>query len=182
MQGVVQDASEPSGVYGLTSRYGSVRPAEHGSLLVTGGHITSVLLTLLFFPLRRAHPTKSLHLPSASVALRLASQRKVRTSDSSLWRCSEGPICECKKALTALLCPAKFLRVTGGVSLNHFLPFLRSSPILVRSDNFTLVAYINLQGGTHFPRLHKLTCSIIMWISLWVSQVQGKINRGTGLL
>lgn len=106
-----------------------------------------------------------------------------RTSYGSgrLGRCSEGPICECKKALTALLCPAKFLGVTSGVSLNHFLPFLRGSPILVRSDNFTLVAYINLQGGPHFPRLHKLTRSIIIWscVCLWVTQVRG---RGTGLL
>lgn len=50
MQGVVQDASEPSGVYGLTSRYGSVRPAENGNLLVAGGHITSVPPTSPFFP------------------------------------------------------------------------------------------------------------------------------------
>lgn len=135
-----------------------------------GGHITSVPQTSPFFsPLRRASLTKPLHLPSASVELGLVSQRKVRTSDSSLGRCSEGPICECKKALTALLRPAKFLGVTDGVSLNHFLPFLRGSPILVRSDNFTSVAYISLQGGTHFPRLHKLARSIIMGSSVHLS-------------
>ena len=39
------------------------------------------------------------------------------------------------------------------LSVQHFLPQLRGQNVLIRSDNTTVVQYINKQGGTRSPRL-----------------------------
>ena len=38
-------------------------------------------------------------------------------------------------------------------SVQHFLPQLKGQNVLIRSDNITVVQYVNKQGGTRSPRL-----------------------------
>ena len=42
------------------------------------------------------------------------------------------------------------------LSLHHFLPLVRHRTVLIRTDNITVAAYINKQGGTHSTRLNTL--------------------------
>lgn len=41
-------------------------------------------------------------------------------------------------------------------ALEHFLPRLRGHHVLVRTDNSTIMAHFNRQGGLRSPRLHIL--------------------------
>ena len=40
------------------------------------------------------------------------------------------------------------------LALKHFLPFLKGQHVLVRTDNTTVVAYVNRQGGLRSCHLH----------------------------
>lgn len=48
------------------------------------------------------------------------------------------------------------------LSLKHFLPSLQGHHVLVRMDNTTAVAYINLQGGLRSHRLYMLARKVIL--------------------
>ena len=48
-------------------------------------------------------------------------------------------------------------------SLQSFLPLLRRRTVLVRTDNVTVTAYINKQGGTHSTRLNALASQLLKW-------------------
>ena len=72
-------------------------------------------------------------------------------------------------------------------ALKHFLCFLQGRHVLVKTDNTTVVAYINRQGGTRSLKLHKLAREIITWsstrlLSLRATHVPGVLNRGADLL
>ncbi|XP_074467365.1 uncharacterized protein LOC141752970 [Sebastes fasciatus] len=72
-------------------------------------------------------------------------------------------------------------------ALKHFLQFLQGRHVLVKTDNTTVVAYINRQGGTRSLQLHRLARKIIMWsssrlMSLRATHVPGVLNRGADLL
>jgi len=73
------------------------------------------------------------------------------------------------------------------LALRHFLPFLQGYHILVRTDNTTVVAYINRQAhtrGTHSLQLHRLAHRLLMWSDphhLSV-RVPGILNTGVELL
>ena len=47
-------------------------------------------------------------------------------------------------------------------TVNHFLPLLKNKQVLIRSDNTTVVQYINKQGGTHSLQLCKKTWDLWM--------------------
>ena len=47
------------------------------------------------------------------------------------------------------------------LSLRSFLPLLRRRTVLIRTDNVTVAAYINKQGGTHSTRLNALAA--LLW-------------------
>ncbi|XP_071477298.1 uncharacterized protein [Diadema antillarum] len=49
------------------------------------------------------------------------------------------------------------------LSLHHFLPLLQNQTVLIRTDNVTVAAYINKQGGTHSPRLNALAATLWRW-------------------
>ena len=49
------------------------------------------------------------------------------------------------------------------LSLQSFLPFLRHQSVLIRTDNVTVAAYINRQGGTHSVRLNSLAAQLWNW-------------------
>ena len=49
------------------------------------------------------------------------------------------------------------------LSLQSFLPCLRRQAVLIRTDNITVAAYINKQGGTHSTRLNALAAQLWTW-------------------
>jgi len=49
------------------------------------------------------------------------------------------------------------------LSLQAFLPYLRHQAVLIRTDNVTVAAYINRQGGTHSVRLNALATQLWEW-------------------
>lgn len=69
-------------------------------------------------------------------------------------------------------------------ALKFFLQFLQGYHVLVRTDNSTVVACINRQGGTCSLQLQRLAQGIIMWRStcLFGLHVPGVLNRRSDLL
>ena len=68
-------------------------------------------------------------------------------------------------------------------ALMHFLPFLRGHHVLVRTDNTSVVAYVNRQGGVRSKQLCALTERLLVWAqhslrSLRASHVPGHLNEG----
>ena len=49
------------------------------------------------------------------------------------------------------------------LALLHFLQYLEGRHVLVRSDNTTVVAYINNQGGLRSLHLHEMTRELLVW-------------------
>ena len=49
------------------------------------------------------------------------------------------------------------------LSLQSFLPYLRRQAVLIRTDNVTVAAYINKQGGTHSRRLNTIALELWEW-------------------
>ena len=49
------------------------------------------------------------------------------------------------------------------LSLQSFLPHIRHRSVLIRTDNVTVAAYINRQGGTHSVRLNTLAAQLWAW-------------------
>ncbi len=73
------------------------------------------------------------------------------------------------------------------LALRHFLQFLQGRHVLMKTDNSTVVACINHQGGTRSLQLHRLARNIIMWnnprlLSLHATHAPGVLNRGADLL
>lgn len=73
------------------------------------------------------------------------------------------------------------------LALKHFLPFLEGFHVLVRTDNTTVVAYVNRQGGTRSLQLHNLARKLLVWgaahfSSLRATHVPGVLNVGADLL
>ena len=73
------------------------------------------------------------------------------------------------------------------LALRHFLPVLRGHHVLVRTDNTTVVAYVNKQGGLRSLHMHTLAHRLILWsstrlLSLKATHVPGVLNLGADLL
>jgi hypothetical protein len=67
------------------------------------------------------------------------------------------------------------------LTVNHFLSQIKNQAVLIRSDNTTVVQYINTQGGTKSPQLCYLTWDL--WnlviqnnIHLQAAHIAGKMN------
>ncbi len=72
-------------------------------------------------------------------------------------------------------------------SLRTFMPDLRGHHNLVRSDNMTVVSYINHQGGLSLRHLFILAGRLLRWAqlnlhSLRAAHVLGKLNLGADML
>ncbi|KAI2646865.1 ORF V: Enzymatic polyprotein [Labeo rohita] len=72
-------------------------------------------------------------------------------------------------------------------ALKHFLPDLRDRHVLVRTDNTSVVSYINHQGGLRLRPLYKLAHQILVWsqgklLSLRAVYVPGHLNLGADIL
>ncbi|XP_066524828.1 uncharacterized protein [Hoplias malabaricus] len=73
------------------------------------------------------------------------------------------------------------------LALKHFLPVLCGQHVLVRTDNTTVVSYINRQGGTRSLPLLKLSQTLLLWsslhlLSLRATHIPGHLNLGADLL
>ncbi|XP_062386517.1 uncharacterized protein LOC134075064 [Sardina pilchardus] len=117
--------------------------------------------------------------------------RKVITTDASLrgW----GAICEDRTVRGEWSLSQSSLHInhlellTVFLALKHFLPALQGHHVLVRTDNSTVVSYINRQGGTHSLPLLKLSRSLLLWSqehlqSVRATHVPGSLNQGADLL
>lgn len=49
------------------------------------------------------------------------------------------------------------------LGLGHFCPLLTGHHVLVRTDNMTVVAYINNQDGLRSRQLHSLAKRLLLW-------------------
>ena len=49
------------------------------------------------------------------------------------------------------------------LSLHSFLPLVHHQSVLIRTDNITVAAYINRQGGTHSTQLNTLAAQLWTW-------------------
>ncbi len=72
-------------------------------------------------------------------------------------------------------------------ALKYFLPDLRDHHVLVRTDNTSVVAYINHQGGLRSRPLYRLAHQILVWAhgrlrSLRVVYIPGHLNMGADVL
>ncbi len=73
------------------------------------------------------------------------------------------------------------------LALKNFLTDLRGHHVLVRSDNTSVVSYINHQGGLRSRPLCKLACQILLWsqrklLSLRATCIPGAHNIGADIL
>ncbi len=73
------------------------------------------------------------------------------------------------------------------LALKNFLTDLRGHHVLVRSDNTSVVSYINHQGGLRSRPLCKLACQILLWsqrklLSLRATYIPGVHNIGADIL
>lgn len=73
------------------------------------------------------------------------------------------------------------------LALQHFLPYLKRQHVLVRSDNTTVVAYVNHQGGLRSRLLHEMARELLLWahthlMSLRAAHVPGILNRAADML
>ncbi len=72
-------------------------------------------------------------------------------------------------------------------ALKHFLPDLGGHHVLVRTDNTSVVSYINHQGGLHSHPLYRLARQILLWaqgklLSLRAVYIPGYLNQGADIL
>ena len=52
------------------------------------------------------------------------------------------------------------------LALQQFQETVQNKSVMVATDNTTVVAYINKQGGTHSPALNQLTMELYSWLNL----------------
>ncbi|XP_053195327.1 LOW QUALITY PROTEIN: uncharacterized protein LOC128379724 [Scomber japonicus] len=72
-------------------------------------------------------------------------------------------------------------------ALVYFLPAIRGKYVLVRTDNSTVVAYVNRQGGLRSGSLHNLAHKLLLWahaqgVSLKAIYLPGAVNMAADLL
>uniref|UniRef100_A0AAV2KJJ1 Reverse transcriptase domain-containing protein n=1 Tax=Knipowitschia caucasica TaxID=637954 RepID=A0AAV2KJJ1_KNICA len=64
--------------------------------------------------------------------------------------------------------------------LLHFAPQLQGRHVMVRSDNTTVVSYLNRQGGTRSPALHRMATVTLLWAALHLLSLRARTSRGSG--
>ncbi|XP_013874757.1 uncharacterized protein LOC106525168 [Austrofundulus limnaeus] len=73
------------------------------------------------------------------------------------------------------------------LALKQFCPVLQNQHVLIRTDNTTVVSYINRQGGTRSLPLLELSHTLLQWcnvhfLSIRATHVPGRLNLGPDLL
>lgn len=77
--------------------------------------------------------------------------------------------------------------LTVFLALKYFLPTVEGHHVLIKTDNTTVVSYINRQGGTRSLPLLTLSRSLLLWseqhlCSIRATHVPGALNLGADLL
>ncbi|KAL0162443.1 hypothetical protein M9458_041839, partial [Cirrhinus mrigala] len=188
--GLVQDLSPPSGHDGFVTVCGPAGLAENEELPALGCGEASVPTTAPRTQSENYHGVrdgsssveKPLCIPDRSPVGERVSEK---SSDNGripdgMGSCFSGQI-DKRLHINMLELMAVFL------ALKHFRPFLEGFHVLVRTDNTTVVAYINRQGGTRSLQLHNLARKLIVWSaahfsSLRATHVPGVLNVGADLL
>lgn len=135
--------------------------------------------------IRAVAPWPTSHLFLLGVQLVMASRRKIVTTDasSSGW----GALYKGKPTFGSWSIHEQHLHINCVemmavcLALKTFLPALKGHRILVRSDNTTVVAYINHQGGLRSCPLYRMTRCLLFWaqsklLSLQAVPVPGILN------
>ncbi len=126
-------------------------------------------------------------LLSEGVPLGRVTSRIVVSTDASLY--GWGALCQLSSVRGGVVRGSeatshKLFGVAGCLSLAPQL--LRGKHVLVRTDNMTVVSYINRQGGTCSLPLLQLTRKLLMWskhlASLRAVHVMGHLNGGADML
>nr|XP_055041699.1 uncharacterized protein LOC129429202 [Misgurnus anguillicaudatus] len=73
------------------------------------------------------------------------------------------------------------------LALRAFQPQLERQHVLVRTDNTTVVSYINHQGGIHSKALFEQAASLLQWadrhlLSIRAAHIPGALNKGADML
>lgn len=140
---------------------------------------------------RALRPWRCQAFLTVGVAIGTVTARKVITTDASLrgWGAThEGRTVSGMWSSQMQLCHINYLELQAvWLALQHFLPLIRGQHVLVRTDNTTVVAYVNKQGGLRSHQLHMLAHRLIVWasshvLSLKATHVPGLLNRGADLL
>ena len=78
---------------------------------------------------------------------------------------------------------ARFLTIAPALilALHHWVTVLQGHHVLITTDNTTVIAYINKQGGTHSHLLLRLVVDLFLWlqtqdITLRARQIPGCLN------
>ncbi len=125
------------------------------------------------------------------VAMGLVHTRKVVTTDAS--NTGWGALCEGKPTF------GHWSKAESGFHINclemlavcracqFFLPDLIGRHVLIRSDNMSVVSYINHQGGVSSKRLFILAERLLEWAqlnlrSLRAAHLPGRLNQGADML
>lgn len=159
-----------------------LHPARHGHRLVRVTHACYRLLR----PWRRA----AYFLRGVPLAA-VPSRREVVTTDASLggwgavWQCRTVRGCWDPQQQQWHINVLELQAVLLG--LRHFLPHLSGLHVLVRTDNSTVVYYINHQGGTKSRRCLRVADQLLRWahrhlLSLRAMYLPGVANTAADLL
>lgn len=73
------------------------------------------------------------------------------------------------------------------LALKRFLPYLKGYHVLIRTDNMTVVSYLNHQGGLRSRPLYRLAEHVLLWaqtmfLSIRAVHIPGHLNLGADLL
>lgn len=141
--------------------------------------------------LKALRPWRDTHVLTAGTPLGTVSSRVVMTTDASLrgWGATlSGRVVNGKWGPHMAHLHINMLELWAVfLALKHFIQFVQGHHVLVKTDNATVVAYINRQGGTRSLQLHRLARKLILWsssrlLSLRATHVPGVLNRGADLL
>ncbi len=136
-------------------------------------------------------PWKNPRWMEKGVAMGLVHTRKVVTTDAS--NTGWGALCEGKPTF------GHWSKTESGFHINclemlavcracqFFLPDLIGRHVLIRSDNMSVVSYINHQGGVSSKRLFILAERLLEWAqlnlrSLRAAHLLGRLNQGADML
>ncbi len=189
-----QSVSENAGPYGRSIASVTAGPAphappsrvphnawRHGRLHIRVNQACVTALT----------PWKNPRWMEKGVAMGLVHTRKVVTADAS--NTGWGALCEGKPTF------GHWSEMESGFHINclemlavcracqFFLPDLIGRHVLIRSDNMSVVSYINHQGGVSSKRLFILAERLLEWAqlnlrSLRAAHLPGRLNQGADML
>ncbi|XP_028306693.1 uncharacterized protein LOC114465708 [Gouania willdenowi] len=137
------------------------------------------------------HPWRDPGLLSQGSPVGRVCFRKVVTTDASLmgWGalCNGAAVRGLWTSVQSRLHINYLEMLAAFLALKYFRSVLSDQHVLIRTDNTTVVSYINRQGGTRSLPLLKLTHSLLMWgsvhfLSLRATHVPGRLNLGADLL